>query len=166
MATVCDIIVVTSESLLWCHSSITTTTMIRLDWVSHNCFFHFFTIFSSSSFLQWVGFVDAVIGLIECVQSLPVLQCWLFKMMISWSLWCELADRHHIAEQYLKTNWTKIHKDLIRRVWSWNTCQDLFITACWVSALETDWSWFSMTSWHQKSAPICFGHQASLEQSH
>ena len=63
---------------------------------------------------------------------------------LSGSLRCESAAEHHTAEQYYKTDRTKLQKDLRRSDRSWNTCQDfLMIPSPWAAALETERRCFS-----------------------
>ena len=63
---------------------------------------------------------------------------------LSSSLRCESAAKHRTAEQYSKTDRTKLQKDFKRSDRSWNTCQDFhIIPSLWAAALETEQWWFS-----------------------
>ena len=73
---------------------------------------------------------------------------------LSSSLRCELAVEHNTAEQYFKTDRTKLQKDLRRCYRSWNTCQDfLIIPSLGAAALETERRCFSKVILAPKVTP-------------
>ena len=56
------------------------------------------------------------------------------------SLRCVSAAEHQTAEQYSKTSWTKLRKNLTRSDLSRNTCQDFRSTACRMLIDKSSWT--------------------------